>query len=652
MRILIVYDASINLQWLPWPLFKRGDEVFLFPLTSVTSIVDHLRGLARDQGVDVQVLETAQLINKSAENLRGPYLDFIGNIALDARHNGKNLREWFAVDRTASLWWMSLVAEKNTFKSDAFNKLAQADAVIETIHRLKIQSVYVAIDTPRLAETLKRFLAKEKISCVFWPAKRKGVRKFLKEYPRFHFAKHFLHLLVFAASFFRQARKIRGALKPCRRTLIDPHQIMLISAFPYLDAGLAQKGIFRNRLYAQLQDVLEEKKEKILWAAFYVKNEAVSFEQALEMAKKFNAQGYNIYFIEEACTWGMQLKALAKLFLQSIKFLSAQKSIAFRHRWKGYDFYPVLKDDWYRSFVGPEGYQSLLFYFLFQDLLRRAKARKGMYCCEMQSWEKALLFARAKTGSDLPLLAYQHATVSRMLLNYFNTPTEMHTNGRYGFAVPDVLICNGPIPCEYMRQSGWKQERLVMAEAVRFSELAKAADEGGPSKKNVVLIAFSIGTEESRALLRMSHEAFKDKDIEVWLKPHPFVEVDKVFALAGLKKEECPFKIKNEPIEELLKQAKVVVVGESSVSIQALSLGCEVAVVHTPEWINMSPLSGIEDKRIKAVYAADELQSYVRQRLNAAAAETASSPEKIVDRFFYFGKDPGRPEILLTLLGL
>src|SRR6185295_12709029 len=159
MNVLIVYDSSIKLNSIAWPSLHRADEVYLFPLTSTTSMIDHFRALARDQGVSVTILETARLLNDSAEQLRGQYLDFIGNIALDVRHEGKNMREWFAIDDTASMWWLSLVAEKNTFKADTFNRLAQSDAVIGAIRKYNIKSVFMAVDSPKLVNTLKSFMS-------------------------------------------------------------------------------------------------------------------------------------------------------------------------------------------------------------------------------------------------------------------------------------------------------------------------------------------------------------------------------------------------------------------------------------------------------------------------------------------------------------
>src|SRR6185436_20285853 len=76
MNVLVIYDSSVNVKRLSWPMLHPGDDVFLFPLTTAGSFVDHFRGLARDQGVTVNILETARLVNDSAENLRKPYLDF------------------------------------------------------------------------------------------------------------------------------------------------------------------------------------------------------------------------------------------------------------------------------------------------------------------------------------------------------------------------------------------------------------------------------------------------------------------------------------------------------------------------------------------------------------------------------------------------
>ena len=193
----------------------------------------------------------------------------------------------------------------------------------------------------------------------------------------------------------------------------------------------------------------------------------------------------------------------------------------------------------------------------------------------------------------------------------------------------------------------------MIGEAIRFGDLNNEAAHGQPLKKNIVLVAFSISAQESSAILATVYQALKDiQDITVWVKPHPFVDLKKVFRLAGLSREDVPFEIKNDTIESLLPLAKIVIVGESSVSIVALSFGCEIILLNVPEWINMSPLRNISMSQIRTANSPDELAKNVLYlcRPDAVVVSHQEEINQVINKFFYLNKNSAVPERLLKLL--
>jgi surface carbohydrate biosynthesis protein (TIGR04326 family) len=272
----------------------------------------------------------------------------------------------------------------------------------------------------------------------------------------------------------------------------------------------------------------------------------------------------------------------------------------------------------------------------------------------MAEWEKALICAKKATGSGIDLYGYQHGTVSRMLLNYFNDPCEIFDSGPYAMPQPDKIICNGHLPYDYMRESGWPEEKLSVVETLRYNHLIKVLETKWNKKKDVILLAFSISAEESSAILTVACEAFKDAgDREIWVKSHPFLDLNKVFKLAGILPEDLPFQIKEGPIEDFLADARVIVSGESGVTIEALAFGCEVVIVNVPEWINMSPLRYVKTDMVRVAGSPEELKRAVddvfakEYRRETYAVEAG----KIINDFFCLDKSSNIPSRFLKLLG-
>ena len=116
MKILIIYDSEDIIENIGSLPLSYSDRVYLYPLTSRSSITNRLLEEIAHKGPDTEVLYAAQLLNLAADRIRDVYIKFIADIPDKVKHDGKNLKELFAIDGFATLWWFSLVSEKSTFK--------------------------------------------------------------------------------------------------------------------------------------------------------------------------------------------------------------------------------------------------------------------------------------------------------------------------------------------------------------------------------------------------------------------------------------------------------------------------------------------------------------------------------------------------------
>lgn len=648
MKILIIYDSEDIIENIGSLPLSYSDRVYLYPLTSRSSITNRLLEEIAHKGPDTEVLYAAQLLNLAADRIRDVYIKFIADIPDKVKHDGKNLKELFAIDGFATLWWFSLVSEKSTFKSSAFNNLAQLDSIVNTVEGSKIEKIVWNCKNASLHEAVELYTFKKSIifEAMFTRSFKVSIFK--------RYIGSVFYLFQHAFRLFLRMYKIKRAIAHTRGAVtFSDDSLMIITVYPNIDIAAAKRGIFKNKFYPFLQDALEKRKQNIIWGCMYVENNTLSFDEALRYAASFVKHGYNIYFLEEFVSLFSQVRSLLIMLRSGLRYLQIEKNIKDLHNFGKYNFYSLFRNDWHLSFMNYIGYEGILRYDLFRSALSRLKATRCLYMCEMQGWEKSLETAKKSLQSKVSSFAYQHGSVAKMCLSYFNHPCEMKMEVPYAPVGPDTILCNGQVSYNYIKGSGWPEERIKLVDAIRYNHLKESLKSNSEKKKNVLLLAFSLSLQESSSLLTITWEAFKDlKNTEIWLKPHPFIHIDRIFELSELTKESLFFRIKNEPLGDLLSEARVVIAGESSVSFEALAHGCEVLVVNTCEWINMSPLNGITSSAVAYVNSAQEL----REKINTIFRKPylrepfSRDAKRVIYQYFYLNDKTDIPEKFLGAL--
>ena len=654
MKTFLIYDASIDLKKFSSKSWRGHTIVFLFPLTSNIEITSSIKSVLEQAQCRVEILGSAKLINGSADRLKDQYRDFISEFPSKIKIFGKDLKTFFAIDPQASLWWLSLVAEKNVFKSDFFNRLSQFDAIVHSLKENSPDEIFVGCSSAKLRAVLRKHGRKKGLMTTALPVRDiSSTGERIKNSQYCYFVRHVFFLMAYFIRNLIRILRLRDYLRACGKVRSGDFSYMFITGYPSFDLNAAEKGIFKNRFFKHLQESMDKNPQKTAWVGLYTYNNEMSYEQMLQHTKEFISRGYNLFILDEFLSFRKQFKCLLRMIFSSLKFVLILPRLSKQHELNGYNFYDLVKNEWYSSFVGVEGLISLLQYEAFQSLFDEVKAQKCIYCLEMQSWEKALIYARDLSGVKTVLLGYQHSTASNMLLSYFNNFSDFIRHDPYPLVRPDKIVCNGHSYHDALISLGWPEDSMVIAEAVRYDHINVNRSKAIGFKKRVVLIVFSISVEESSSLLSIVYHAFKDdKNIEIWIKPHPFVNIQKVLNKAGMKDVRTPFILKKDPIEDLLAQARIVIVGESTVSIESLAFGCEIILVNNPEWINMSSLRDVDCSTVSVVSSVEELKEKIHLIFNLEynLLEIKDETDKVIDHFFYFNKTSNVPERFLQLL--
>jgi len=655
LKILFVFDDILDKKRAERINFGIADKVSLFPITCTPEFTDNIIDIFSKSADSVNLILSGTLINQSAEKIRGDYINFIAAVPESIKFSGRNLKEFFRIDATASLWWFSLVAEKNVYKTEAFNNLAQLDAIVETIRKDKFTKLVVASKNSKLISALFDFSGKNGITFrVIAPnVFARGLHE-IAQFRIFFLVKHLAVLFLVGIKIFIEFVFIKAAFKNRKLQSFKTRGQMVITYFPNIDTGLAEQGIFSNRYYPYIQQALESADKDIIWLAMLVKGSGVSFIRSIGYAKKIIEKGNLLYFFEEFMDIRMQVLSLLFMLKQALRFFRVEKTIKKFHIFNGYNFYPLCSEDWFSSFCGQTGYKGLIYYRCFGNIFKAIKPLKCLYCCEMHAWEAALASAKYNIAYNIELFAYQHATVSRMLLNYFKAPMEIRRQSSYAAPLPNKILCNGPLTLGYMMESGYPTEMLSAVEAVRYYYLrSHSSFSHTGNQDNTIIIALSIGLRENISLLRMAYSALKNMPgITVWVKPHPFLAMDRVFKGSFTDKQRRFFKVKRGILRRHLEKAKIAIAGESSAAIEALAAGCYLVNISTPEWINMSPLKGFDSGLIKTADSAEELADIVKKLMNVdyKRADNASIARRVIDEFFCLDYNSEIPSRMLEAL--
>lgn len=653
MNVLLIIDSEISPSQLRVLKARAGDRVCLFPLTSQQKLLEDSRRELINMGCLVEMAPAAALVDEAALRLRLDYLRWVGDLPKTAAGGGPDLRELFAVDPHASLWWFSLVAEKSPLKSNAFNTLAQLEAIARLARSSGAQKLAYSLGHAPLRQALRRLALDRELEFIsLGPSPARRLRDTVFDWPG-------TRLVVGAlrASWYAMRTVSRGVLL---RSVVDVFQareaadreLLVVAYWPFFDQEAARRGIFRHRQAGSLIESLQASGRKVSWCLIWNSAGVDSLAQAIGQARRLSRGNRLIFPETELGLRGLFGAALVWLRC-AWRFYRAEKTIARAHSLQGMAFYELFRDDWYSSFAGVTGCIGLLHYASFQALFKKLRVETCLYYCEMLEWEKALLCAAKAQGRPRLMFGYQSGTVSPMLLNYFHVPAEIVAGGRYAMPRPHRILCNGELNRRRLAESGWNERDLVVVEAIRYDHVRKSLLGPRAAKQKLVLVVFSAGIVESGAELAVVYQALHDlPQVEVRLRSHPGMPLRHLLRQGGFPPDSPPFPVAEGALDDWLSRAEIVIAGgETGVAVEALASGCWVVTIQIPEHFNMSPLRGINLPGVRCVTSPPELRRAVVETLERDGAENRDPATlTALSDFFCFGEG-GESRRFVDLLG-
>ncbi len=625
--VLVIFDGNVNVNLLDKELSAlHPQNIYLFPLSSNWQLIYEIESVTKNllgTNIEIELIKSAELIDKEVDILREKVSKWSADLG-DSVVGGKSVKEWFLLPgKEVSTWWFSLLSEKNTLKTDVFFRLAQLQALDKIISSHSFGLCICSISEQSFSSSVEMLCKRHSIDMLHIISSlergktfRGEIKSYLNRKNSFCFILNALiHLAIHILRAIR-AKLVMGSIE--NRIEISNKSILFVSYFPAVDKEAAKKGILKNKYAIPLQEKFFHKGKSIIWIWMYTFLDGHSYGDALLIAKKFTKSGEANFFLDEFMSFKILFRVLFLWFHQIRVFFALRKLIPERVLYKDLSIpeaVVLIKSLMAESFVGRIGLESILYFELYKKVFSYfPNVPHCIYYMEMHAWEKALNAAAKLKSRKTKTIGFQHTSISKNYFHYFHHSNEIEkTQKSIDLPLPDILACNGGIPYQMMAESNYPNLKKV--EAIRQLYLNDTLSNTNYIEKTipVLLIIGSIDRDETIALISLVNSAFsKKQSFRVWLKGHPSMPMEGILKLLNIDREECEYEIKHDTIDKLLRDATGVIVGTSTVAIEALAFGCRVILPIFNDRMFMNPLKGFEKYYIGISNPA-ELETAIRE---------------------------------------
>ncbi len=602
-NILLVLSEKDNAPSLLRKILQQNtNKVFLCPIDYRASrLAERLnKSINEKKPGNAELVDFVGKFNQEAYQLKGEYINFIYDLGEKELINGKNLKEYFAYPKeNFSVWWFSLIAERNPYKSSSFIFFTKINTILKLKKELSCQEIWISKNSRLVYDVLSKLKLQGVVSGSSNNRFLDGfitAKVLLIELPRV--------LRFILASFVETIalKKMKAEFK-CHKEAIKNCDLALLTTFPLIDQKKLKQGKFVNLAYGSLQDAIEQShnKKKIAWFGIFASVNSLKWPQVLPITRKIK-KIERFFLVDE---W-LSLKDLGRIV--STYFFLAFRCLRYLGRYRAQFYYreatlganlnlwPIFARDFLSSFCGKVLIWGLSDYWKFSNITQELLPKtKILYFAELHGWEKALNVACAQR-KDVVCVGLQHASISSLWLNYFNHPTDLSGSDYVRYTpTPNYLGCVGSIARNIFLENGWPREKIFILGGFRFPSLKKTSSMTSVSqKKNQIVVALSLSPVANKEILLFIYDAFYNKNysFDILFKCHPIDPLEKVAQKIGLDMT-GNLRFTNQSLDEVVAESRAMIVKESSSVFWAINHNIPIIVPYLYSFVDICPLSEV-----------------------------------------------------------
>jgi surface carbohydrate biosynthesis protein (TIGR04326 family) len=542
---------------------------------------------------DGQVCSLLRYVETHDQRLRARYLAWIHALG-EARTRGQRVVDHLAGSDGLSFWWLTPLVEQSPWKSPAITDAIRLLALEEIVIASGARRMRLLNARPALRAAVGALCTRLRVDLEIEGRAAVARRRYT---PRgiFDALPCRLRALLTLGAYLARRWSLRE-LRQVRWTGGE-RALFLCSYFFHLDQDSCARGRFHSRFWENLPEVLAASGYSLNWLQHYIRSAVVpSAGVARDLARRLNAnpaEQAQHAFLDSFLSVRIVLRVLRRWLALSVlhRRLHAIGREAFTPPDSNCNLWPLLRGDWHDSLCGPTAMSNLLWAELFDAALRALPRQPlGLYLCENQGWERALIHAWRKHGHGR-LIAVPHSTLRFWDLRYFKAPESLRPATKHALPLPDAVALNGRAAVEAYLQAGQPPDRLVECEALRYGYLsglprARGAPPGSPLR---VLILGDYWQVSNAKMLRLLEQASARMatGARFAVKPHPNSPVNPA-DYPALRLE-----VLAEALPDILGGFDVAYSSNlTSAAVDAYLAGLPVVVMLDDEQLNFSPLRG------------------------------------------------------------
>jgi surface carbohydrate biosynthesis protein (TIGR04326 family) len=409
----------------------------------------------------------------------------------------EKLRPLIEQDEEYKYLTSSLFFEKSPYKTSYVYNFYKLYIVANYIKKNKIKKLYLKSEQNIIIDFFTRFSETNGLTIVSQSRKKK--KKNIKNLVLSNF--YLSALFIFG----REIKKIFKAAKKNKKT----HDKLAVSYFPNY---YFEEKEFISNYYG---DVSKKINKEYDWLFIYVQD-LKKLEKEIGVLNYNNFESFN--FIDSFFSIKDIAYSLKKSYRVHKKLKKIQTSNLFI--FDSVNYLDILTDDWKKT-LSSVLIDTIVFEKKFENFLENNKYSEIIYLMEYQPWEDMLnKVARKK---NIRLKGVTHSVIRPNLMNYHHeTVLHEHIN------TPDLVGSNSIISDKIFRKNGFDEHQVRPIEAQRFIYLSDKIKDN-PDCLNKLLITTSIDFDETEELLISFSKAYKkDTFKKIFIKPHPYLDVEKI----------------------------------------------------------------------------------------------------------------------------
>lgn len=585
-----------------------------------------------------QKFSILKYVENNSDHLKEKFLTFIYDIG-EHVFKEKKIIDHLKINNEFSLWWMSLIHEKNPWKSPMIIDCIKVMAIEKIVSEMMPTKIILTVENINLARVLMNFCKKMRIEFQ-WTTKKHKYLNFIKHNDSFTSYYNKLMGFLYLSYYFGSRWKLSKMIDDT--SPIDS-SVLFSSYFFNLDRIKIKKGEYYSNQWGDLPRLLNSLGYKTTHIENYVKSPDVKkTSYAKKLICLFNAESKlkRHFFLDQYLSLKSYFSILRK-YIMIIMTLINYKDIreAFNVKNTNINLWPLMKDDWFSSFSGKTTMLNLILINLFNNHCRNMTHQKlGFYLCENMGWERALIYAWKKYGHGI-LIAVPHSTIRYWDLRYFQDKRTTKSLTKFFQPTPDYYALNGNQAYNYFLENESSNKILLKVEALRYQFLSKFSENllYKPIKvsrqnngKKEVLILGDFTEKQTKCMLteiQTLNEKF-DFRANYTLKPHPVSSI-KVSQYPSLN-----LSITHELLESIICDFDIVFASNTtSASLECFLMGVKTIIFLDGDNLNFSPLRNVDG--VSFVCNAKEL--YKELGLN-----DLYSKESRIEKFFWVDKKMSR----------